>query len=206
MLLNLAGPLVSSHATLYPSMTHIGGSLSPPRLAFQTNVGLTTAVSLTHVTQYQSSSTAVNSSSSIHSRRRRARPNSASSGPLFLHPSGSFPEGVAPPLFTLQPPPSGTSTEFSSQSGGSSSGVGADGTLTAVAAPPTAVEEVTEALDVRLVEETDLPDISALLAEVRERNLPAAYCNVVVFMLPSNNSRRCAGYRRGCPHVTWRHM
>lgn len=158
MLLNLVGPLASSHAVFYPLLPHVGGRLSPPRLA-PTSLNLITA-----------------NAAKLSRGRRRTGPNSALSGPRFLHPRGSFPEGVPSSLFTLQPPTSFTPTEYPSKTGGGSSSVAADGTVTAVAAPPTssAVEDVTEALDVRLVEESDLPDISALLAEVREQNRRAA--------------------------------
>lgn len=186
MILNLGGPLVSSHAALYPLLPHVGGSLLPPRLALSAGLHLNA--------QHHSSV-------SIGSRRRRTRSNSASSGPRLLHPSGSLPEGVPSSLFKLQPPTPDTPKEYPPQTAtGGGSGVPADGTVTAVTLP--AVEEATNALDVRLVEETDLPDISALLAEVRKRNVPTAVstCFHVVFGAPASNSRLASWV---CPHVIW---
>lgn len=131
MLLNLGGPLVSSHAAMYPLLPHVC-SASPERLVSS----------------------------------GRTRPNSV--GPRFLHPTGTIPDGVHSSFFKLQPRATPTTHPAPrSPSSPGSSEVGESATTTAVATTPSVAEEVAEALDVKLVEETDLPDISALLAEVR---------------------------------------
>ena len=86
------------------------------------------------------------------------------SGALFLHPSGSFPEGVSSSLFKLQPRATPTTYPQQSSPSGAGADAGTGGGEVAVTAPA--------ALDVRLVEETDLAEISALLAEVRKVNVP----------------------------------
>lgn len=137
MLLNLGGSLVSSNAALYPLLPH-AVSVSPERLVYSGRLR----------------------------NRRRTRPSSAALGPRFLHPSGSFPDGVPSSLFTLQP--RATPTTYPAPRPPSPSGSTEVESATAVATKPSVVEEVMEALDVRLVEETDLPDVSALLSEVRK--------------------------------------
>jgi len=94
------------------------------------------------------------SNNSMNSMTRSRRPTRPSSGALFLHPSGSLPAGVSSSLFTLKPraTPKTYPVQPSPSDGGSGGGGGG---------------EVAAALDVRLVEETDLAEISALLAEVR---------------------------------------
>ena len=137
MLLNFGGPLVASHAAIYPLLPHVG-SVSPERLV---------------------------SPGRIRSRRR-TRPGSAVLGPRFLHPSGSFPDGVPSSLFKLQPRSTPTASPPRSPPPPSGSSE-VEESATAVATTPSVVEEAMEALDVRLAEEADLPDISALLADVR---------------------------------------
>lgn len=150
MLLNLGGPLVASHAAIYPLLPH-AGSVSPERLM---------------------------SPGRLRSRRR-TRPGSAL-GPRFLHPSGIFPDGVPSSLFKLQP----RSTTTTSPAPRPPSPPGGSGEVeelaTAVAITPTVAEEVMEAFDVRLAEEADLPDISALLADVRSK--PFVVCRLHILM------------------------
>ncbi|CAM9196502.1 unnamed protein product [Ectocarpus sp. 6 AP-2014] len=171
MLLNLGGPLLaSSHAALYASVPSYG-RLSP---------GVESAARMNAITQQRlgsSSSSSSISSSSGSIRRRRHRPSSASSGPRLLHPSGSGPEGVPSSLFTFQPPratPIERPTEVApgasegGHNGGSDDGAGQSAAAVITKAVASADEE---ALHVRLVEESDLPDVSALLAEVFEPNI-----------------------------------
>lgn len=140
LLLNLGGPLVTSQAAWYPLLPHAGG-VSPEKLV---------------------------SPGRLRSRRR-TRPSSAALGPLFLHPSGS-PEGVPASLFKLDRPRSTRPPTDPAPRSTSAPGSGeVEGLATAVATTPSVIEEVVEALDVRLVEEADLPDISALLADVRNQ-------------------------------------
>ncbi|CAM9614408.1 unnamed protein product [Ectocarpus sp. 8 AP-2014] len=170
MLLNLGGPLLASpHAALYASV-HSYGRLPP---------GVESAARMNAITQQRlgSSSSSSSSSSSGSIRRRRHRPSSASSGPRLLHPSGSGPEGVPSSLFTFQPPratPIERPTEVApGASEGGHNGGGEDGAGQSAAAVITkaVVSADEEALHVRLVEESDLPDVSALLAEVFEPNI-----------------------------------
>ncbi|CAM9941676.1 unnamed protein product [Ectocarpus sp. 13 AM-2016] len=167
MLLNLGGPLLaSSHAALYTSVPSYGRL--PP--------GVESAARMNAITQQSlGSSSSSNSSGSI--RRRRHRPSSASSGPRLLHPSGSGPEGVPSSLFTFQPPratrierPTEVAPGASEggHNGGSEDGAGQSAAAVITKAVASANEE---ALHVRLVEESDLPDVSALLAEVFEPNI-----------------------------------
>lgn len=141
MLLNLGGPLVSSHAALYPLLPH-ARSLPQPMLASSAGLKLTQQQSII--------------SSSISSRRR-TRPSSASSGPRSLHPSGGGPEGVPSSLFKFQP--RGTPKKYQQQpSSGGGGSDGGDGTATTV--------EREGPLYAGLIEESDLPDVSALLVGV----------------------------------------
>lgn len=110
------------------------------------------------------------------SKRRRIRPR-------LLHPNGSGPEGVPSSLFTFQPPTGGE------EGGTAAAAVTSTATISAVA-------DETEALQARLVEESDLPEVSALLAEVRKacqqiaevlvRALCSAYCTAASATLLSS--------------------
>lgn len=148
MLLNLGGPLASSHAALYPLLPHIG-NLPHPRLAFSAGQNLTQ--------QRGTISTGISS-------RRRTRPNSSSSGPRPLHPRGSGPEGVPSALFKFQPTAT-TPNKYRHQpspSGGGGGNDGGDGS----AATSTTIESEGP-LHAGLIDESDLPDVSALLVAVR---------------------------------------
>lgn len=138
MLLDLGGPLVSSHAALHPLLPHTDG-LSPPRLPFSDD-------------QHSKSS---------RSRRRR-RPNSVALGPRLLHPNGGGPEGVPSSLFTFKPRAAPKYTSQQEPSGGS-----IDAAAAADNATGTAAVGKDGVLYAGLMEESDLPDISALLVEVR---------------------------------------
>lgn len=151
MLLNLGGPLVSSQTALYPLLPHIG-NLPLQRLASSAAGG----PKLTHQRGIISSGI---------SSRRRTRPSSASTGPRPLHPRGSGPEGVPSALFKFQPravTPKKYRQQPSSGEGGSVDG-GSDG-----GGGSAAITIDTEGpLHAGLIEELDLPDVSALLVEVR---------------------------------------
>lgn len=96
------------------------------------------------------------------SSRRRTRPNSAA-GPTLLHPSGSGPEGVPSSLFKFQPR---TTPKKYPNAGGA-------GRAT-VASTPAITEQ--DALYAGLVEDSDLPDVSALLVDVRPGGTNVFYC------------------------------
>ncbi|CAM9805063.1 unnamed protein product, partial [Ectocarpus fasciculatus] len=167
MLLNVGGPLLaSSHAALFASVPSYGRL--PP--------GVESAARMNAFPQQRLGSSSSSSSGSI--RRRRHRPRSASSGPRLLHPSGSGPEGVPSSLFTFQPPratPIEHPTEVApgasegGHDGGSEDGGGQSAAAAVITKAVASADE--EALHVRLVEESDLPDVSALLAEVFEPNI-----------------------------------
>lgn len=155
MLSNLGGPLVSSHTALYPLLPHIG-NLPPPRLASSSDAG---GPKFTHERGLISSGI---------SSRRRTRPSSESVGPLTLHPRGGGPEGVPSALFKFQPratSPSKYRQQQSSSGEGGGGGVGgSDGGGSGSAA--TTIDS-DGPLHAGLMEESDLPDVSALLVEVR---------------------------------------
>lgn len=140
MLLNLGGPLISSHVALYP--------LPPGGWALPAST-VPSSSCLSH------DSTATRNSSS--SRRRRTRPNSAA-GPTLLHRSGSGPEGVPSSLFKFQPRATPKKYPEQPKAGGGGRTVA------------TAISE-RDALYAGLVEDSDLPDVSALLVEVPPSNL-----------------------------------
>lgn len=138
MLLNLGGTLVSSHAAFYPLLPH--GNLLLPRLAPFSGLNLTQHRGIM---------------SSGISSRRRMRSNSAPSGPRSLHPSGSGPEGVPSTLFKFQPRSTKQYRQEPSSGGGSGDGSAA-----------TTIESE-GSLHAGLIDESDLPEVSALLVRVR---------------------------------------
>lgn len=98
-----------------------------------------------------------------HSRgRRRTRPNPAALGPRLLHPNGSGPEGVPSSLFTFKP--RATPKKYPSQQAPSGGGIDAADSTT-----NTATVGKEGVLYAGLMEESDLPDISALLVEARNK-------------------------------------
>ncbi|CAM9176858.1 unnamed protein product [Pylaiella littoralis] len=145
MLLNLGGTLVSSHAAFYPLLPH--GNLLLPRLAPFSGLNLTQHRGIM---------------SSGISSRRRMRSNSASSGPRSLHPSGSGPEGVPSTLFKFQPRSTKQYRQKPSSGGGSGDGSAA-----------TTIESE-GSLHAGLIDESDLPQVSALLVRVFEQGVVLA--------------------------------
>lgn len=140
LLLTIGDPLVSSHASLYPLLSHTD-SLSPPRLYCAGRPNL--------VTPHQRSRSM---------SRRRTRPNSAALGRQLLHPNGGGPEGVPSSLFTFKPR---AAPKYTSPQAPSSGSIDAADTRTDTAAVGKEGD-----LYAGLMEESDLPDISTLLVEV----------------------------------------
>ncbi|CAM9859080.1 unnamed protein product [Ectocarpus sp. 4 AP-2014] len=91
-------------------------------------------------------------------RRQHTRPNSASVGPRLLHPRGSGPDGVPSSLFTFQPRTTPKKYPQDRKRAG--------GDFASTSSAPVAGEE--NVLRAGLMDESDLPDVSALLVEVFE--------------------------------------
>lgn len=149
MLSSFGGSLIPSHVALYTLVPHLG-ILPRPKSSPCTGF---------HLRQQHRAHTTFGS-------RRRSRRSSASAGPRLLHPNGSGPEGVPSSLFKFQPrvthkdhPQQQESPSADGNGGGNdgdgtaTSGHGSGGTL-----------------DAGLIEEADLPDVSALLVEVRSES------------------------------------
>ena len=175
MLLNLGGPLVSSHAVLYPLQTHTS-SRTPPALACSGRLHL-----IAH--DQHNNCSGIGGVGSIGTSRRRTRPHTAS-GPRLLHPRGSDLEGVPSSLFTFRPKGApktqqdGAPMGNDNTAGAATTTVGGDGDLYA-----------------GLMEESDLPDISALLVEAR--NIGSSFVQTAVFMICGNPSPMWAILARG---------
>lgn len=89
-------------------------------------------------------------------RRQQTRPNSASSGPRLLHPRGNGPDGVPSSLFTFQPRTTPKKYPQKKKRAG--------GDSVSTSSAPVAGED--SVLRAGLMDESDLPDVSALLVEV----------------------------------------
>ncbi len=145
MWLNIGGPLASSHVTLYPLQTH-ASSRTQPTLACCSG-----RLHLMHDQHSGMGSSGSGSMGSVGINRRRTRQHTAS-GPRLLHPSGNGPEGVPSSLFTFRPKDTAKKQEEDMHMGNDN----ADATSTMVRGGD---------LYAGLMEESDLPDISALLVE-----------------------------------------